>query len=52
MNSETLDKRILSLLETKGIADTLELANDWKLDHQAVVGAVKSLQVLDDVRCK
>jgi hypothetical protein len=49
MSSEALDRRILSILDTKGSVDTLELANEWKLDHQAVVGAVKSLQVLDEV---
>ena len=49
MNSEALDRRILSVLDTKGCVDSLELANEWKLDHQAVVGAVKSLQVLDEV---
>ncbi|XP_028404568.1 phenylalanine--tRNA ligase alpha subunit-like [Dendronephthya gigantea] len=49
MSSEALDKKILSVLDTKSSVDTLELANEWKLDHQAVVGAVKSLQVLDEV---
>ena len=49
MNSEALDKRILLELDKKGSIDTLELAIDWKLDHQAVVGAVKSLDVLDEV---
>jgi hypothetical protein len=49
MSSEALDRRILSVLDTKGSVDTLDLANEWKLDHQTVVGTVKSLQVLDEV---
>ena len=49
MNFEALDKRILSELDKRGSVDTLELAIDWKLDHQVVVGAVKSLDVLDEV---
>jgi hypothetical protein len=48
-STESLDRRILSVLDTKGNVDTLELAKEWKLDHQAIVGAVKSLEVLDGV---
>lgn len=50
MSSEPLDRRILYLLDTKESVDSLELAGEWKLDHQVVVGAVKSLQALEDVR--
>ena len=46
MNSGPLDRKILSILDTKGNVDTLELASEWKIDHQVVVGAVKSLEVL------
>lgn len=50
MNSGPLDRKILSILDTKGNVDTLELASEWKIDHQVVVGAVKSLEVLDNVK--
>lgn len=49
MNSELLDKKLLSVLDEKGNLDTLEVASKWKVDHQVLVGVVKSLEVLDDV---
>ena len=45
MNSGPLDRKILSILDTKGNVDTLELASEWKIDHQVVVG-----EVLDNVK--
>lgn len=45
-----LDQRILTLLEQRGTINTNVLANELGVDHQLVVGAVKSLHSLGDVR--
>ena len=39
---------LLRLVENQGI-NTLDLAKELGVDHQKVVGAVKSLQTLEDV---
>ncbi len=45
-----LPERILShLSSTASPEDSLSLSAKWGLDHQKVVGAVKSLQCLDSV---
>ncbi len=45
-----LPEKILQRLSSSGDAvDSLSLASEWGLDHQKVVGAVKSLQCLDAV---
>ncbi len=43
-------QKLLELLAAKTPLNSLEIANDLKLDHQAVVGGIKSLQQVDGVR--
>ena len=42
---------VLSVLANIDGFDTIDLANELKLDHQKLVGAIKSLQSLEDVSC-
>ena len=44
-----LPERILGHLGQHGTADSLSLAAAWHVDHQKVVGAIKSLECLDNV---
>ena len=44
-----MQEKILAFLEKSATGDTLALADLWKCDHQKIVGAVKSLECLDDV---
>eukprot|EP00095_Tigriopus_kingsejongensis_P005500 snap_masked-scaffold619_size123246-processed-gene-0.18 protein:Tk05500 transcript:snap_masked-scaffold619_size123246-processed-gene-0.18-mRNA-1 annotation:"phenylalanyl-trna synthetase alpha chain b-like" len=44
-----LTERILVHLEQHGRADSLALAEAWSLEHQKVVGAIMSLECLDQV---
>lgn len=44
-----LSVRVLEYLDGHKTIDTLHLAGLFKVDHQKVVGAVKSLQSLGDV---
>jgi hypothetical protein len=44
-----LSERVLQYLDGHDRVDTLHLAEIFKVDHQKVVGAVKSLQALGDV---
>lgn len=48
MASELAEK-ILTYLEVKGETDTILLSNEFKTDHQKVIGAVNSLHSLGDV---
>lgn len=45
-----LSEKILVHLEQHGTVDSLELAKLWNEDHQKIVGAVKSLQSLGEVK--
>lgn len=42
-----LTERILQYLDQHKIADTLKLADEFKEDHQKVIGALKSLESLE-----
>ena len=44
-----LSVRVLQYLDGHERVDTLHLAELFKVDHQKVVGAVKSLQAIGDV---
>jgi len=44
-----LSVRVLQYLDGHDTVDTLHLAGLFKVDHQRVVGAVKSLQAIGDV---
>ena len=44
-----LSVRVLQYLDGHERVDTLRLAELFKVDHQKVVGAVKSLQAIGDV---
>ncbi|VDP93199.1 unnamed protein product [Echinostoma caproni] len=45
----TIQEKILLELDKRGTLSSLELANEWDIDHQLVVGALKSLQSLGDI---
>lgn len=44
-----LSEKVLHYLDTHESVDTLHLAVLFNVDHQKVIGAVKSLQALGDV---
>ena len=44
-----LADRILQYLAENASFNTLDLANKWDVDHQKIVGAIKSLQAKGDV---
>jgi phenylalanyl-tRNA synthetase alpha chain len=44
-----LNEEILDYLDKNGQLDTYEYANKFNLDHQKVIGAVKSLQTTEGV---
>ena len=46
----TLPEKILLYLDSKDKADSIQLAEEWKEDGQKVVGAIKSLDSLGNVR--
>lgn len=45
-----LSQVVLTEVNKQGEIDSLVLANSFKEDHQKIVGAIKSLQSLGDVR--
>lgn len=45
-----IQENILLELEKRGELNSLDLAKEWNVDHQLVVGGLKSLQSLGDVR--
>lgn len=45
-----LSQVVLTEVDKQGEIDTLKLSQSIKEDHQKIVGAVKSLQSLGDVR--
>lgn len=47
-----LNEEILNFLEANTSFDSLEYAEKNQLDHQKVVGAIKSLQINEGVRCR
>ncbi len=47
-SSSDISARILERL-TVGEVDSLAVSREWSVDHQRVVGAIKSLECLDDV---
>ena len=51
MASESISQLLLERLDSTGSVDTLEFAKTIGKEHQAVVGAIKSLQALGNVRC-
>ena len=46
--ADMAEKLLLLLAEKQGL-DTLEVAKELDVDHQKIVGAVKSLQALENV---
>ncbi len=44
-----LNETLLALLAERGCFDTQTLAKELQIEHQKLVGAVKSLQSLGDV---
>ncbi len=44
-----LPQEVLLILEKDGMVDSLQLATRKGLDHQKIVGAIKSLECLGDV---
>ena len=44
-----LGERLLQLIAERDQIDTLDVAKEINIDHQKIVGAVKSLQSLGDV---
>ena len=45
-----LSDKLLKFLEENGSLDSQEISNSLDIDHQKIVGAIKSLQSLEDVR--
>lgn len=45
----SLQERILTCLESKGGASSLQLAAEFNEDHQKIIGALKSLESLDNI---
>ena len=46
--ADMAEKLLLLLAEKKGF-DTLEVAKEFGVEHQKIVGAVKSLQAIENV---
>lgn len=44
-----LADRILEYLNAHGETNSLDLADEFQEDHQKIVGAIKSLETVDDV---
>lgn len=44
-----LAEEILQKLSLKDELDTFDIAEDMKLDHQKIIGAVKSIQALGNL---
>jgi phenylalanyl-tRNA synthetase alpha chain len=49
MSRIDINQEILLVIDSQGRASSLSLAEQLSVDHQAVVGAIKSLQCLGDV---
>ena len=49
MATDSLAQFLLEKIDAQGSVDTLQLSKEYNKDHQALVGAVKSLQTLGDV---
>lgn len=47
--SRQLTDRILEYLEKHGETNSLDLADEFQEDHQKIIGAIKSLETVDDV---
>lgn len=47
--SKQLTDRILEYLADHGETNSLNLADEFQDDHQKVIGAIKSLETIDDV---
>jgi len=47
--SENMAEIILQNVDQRGHINSLELANELKVDHQKIVGAIKSLQSFGEV---
>ena len=46
-----MSERLLKLLASRGSFDSYKLSQELGVDHQQVVGAIKSVQSVGDVRC-
>ncbi len=49
-SGEDVAEKLLMLLASRGSFDSYELAQELGLDHQQVVGAIKSVQSVGEVR--
>ncbi|XP_011685292.1 PREDICTED: probable phenylalanine--tRNA ligase alpha subunit isoform X2 [Wasmannia auropunctata] len=47
--ARNLADRILEYLNTHGATNSLDLADEFQEDHQKIVGAIKSLETVDDL---
>nr|XP_012229359.1 PREDICTED: probable phenylalanine--tRNA ligase alpha subunit isoform X1 [Linepithema humile] len=47
--AKQLTDRILEYLEKHGETNSLDLANEFQEDHQKIIGAIKSLETVDDL---
>lgn len=47
--AKQLADRILEYLDKHGAANSLDLVDEFQEDHQKVIGAIKSLETIDDV---
>lgn len=45
-------EKVLKYLEENKLVNSLRLAELWNEDHQKIVGTVKSLLCLGEVRCR
>lgn len=52
MGTQSLDRLVLEAVEERGSIETFEFAKEVGKDHQSIVGSVKSIHALGDVRKK
>lgn len=47
--AKQLTDRILEYLDKHNETNSLDLVNEFKTDHQKIIGAIKSLETIPDV---
>lgn len=48
--AKQLTDQILEYLDRHDETNSLDLANEFQKDHQKIIGAIKSLETMDNVR--
>lgn len=48
--AKQLTDQILEYLDRHDETNSLDLANEFQEDHQKIIGAIKSLETMDNVR--